>query len=780
MGMTWLRRPVDSPKFGASLPAVRPLLTVAGCAQALAGCADHARLIVTQSAPAALVVPVQAAGQPAPTPVFALHGMAMGPADGSLSATTSNDADATGPARALKPVAGARVTVVGVLGDAVGIDPTVTDAEGRYTFAPTGPLPAIVFVRVDYQQDGRPVALYAPLRLTGAAESRQVPVVPATTLVAKKLKAMVLQRSVALEDVDAQALARSASLIAPSMSERDVALAVTLGEDRAGQLLDSMLKASPALAGTLGTVWRPTDFMFQPTQAFAPGSSGASAPPGPTRYSLWDDATRPVVSAAADVTAGIELGLKFRAKVDGDIVGIRFYKDTTNTGLHVANLWTLDGTLLATAPFTAETASGWQRVAFAAPVAIAANCTYVASYHTTNGNYAYDDAYFAAAGRDTTALQAPAAGIVEGNAVYAYNAASTYPGTVSVQSWNYWVDVVLSAYPEVANPGATSIWASTAAPSVSHRADTTANELGVKFRSDVAGLVTGIRFYKHAPNAGPHVGTLWRADGTRLATANFTGETASGWQQVTFPQPVAIAANTTYVASYYAPAGNYAYDWYYFNGLNRRNGPLVALADGTDGVNGLYDAGGMTFPTANNGKQTNYWVDVAFSQAAAPATPASVSLWNRAAAPPGAQADAGDVDDYELGTRFTPAVNGQVTGVRFYKAPGNVGPHVASLWSTAAPGAPLATAAFAAETASGWQEVAFAAPVAVSAGTTYVASYACPSGHYPATPEYFLTGMDTGLLQAPAGAGVFNATPGAYPASAFANTNYWVEPTFSP
>jgi hypothetical protein len=249
---------------------------------------------------------------------------------------------------------------------------------------------------------------------------------------------------------------------------------------------------------------------------------------------------------------------------------------------------------------------------------------------------------------------------------------------------------------------------------------------------------------------------------------------------VTFPRPVAIAANTTYVASYYAPSGNYAYDWYYFNGLGRRNGPLQALADGTDGVNGLYDAGGMAFPTAHNGKQTNYWVDVAFSQAAAPASPTSSSLWNLAAAPPGTQADSGDVDDYELGVRFIPAVNGQVTGVRFYKAPGNVGPHVASLWSAAAPGAPLATAPFVAETASGWQEVTFATPVAVSAGTTYVASYACPSGHFPATPEYFSTGMDTGPLRAPVGAGVFNLTPGAYPASAFANNNYWVEPVFTP
>ncbi|HEX2272735.1 MAG TPA: DUF4082 domain-containing protein, partial [Acidimicrobiales bacterium] len=46
-------------------------------------------------------------------------------------------------------------------------------------------------------------------------------------------------------------------------------------------------------------------------------------------------------------------------------------------------------------------------------------------------------------------------------------------------------------------------------------------ELGVKFRSDVAGTVTGGRFYKGAGDAGTHVGNLWSASGTLLASATF-------------------------------------------------------------------------------------------------------------------------------------------------------------------------------------------------------------------------------------------------------------------
>ena len=43
---------------------------------------------------------------------------------------------------------------------------------------------------------------------------------------------------------------------------------------------------------------------------------------------------------------------------------------------------------------------------------------------------------------------------------------------------------------------------------------------------------------------------LMDQDGVSLATATFTNETASGWQEVLFSTPVAITAGVTYVASY--------------------------------------------------------------------------------------------------------------------------------------------------------------------------------------------------------------------------------------
>ena len=85
-------------------------------------------------------------------------------------------------------------------------------------------------------------------------------------------------------------------------------------------------------------------------------------------------------------------------------------------------------------------------------------------------------------------------------------------------------------------------------------------ELGVKFTSDTSGHITGIRFYKASTNTGTHVGNLWSSTGTLLASANFSGETASGWQQVNFSTPVAITDNTVYVGSYHANGGHYSAD----------------------------------------------------------------------------------------------------------------------------------------------------------------------------------------------------------------------------
>jgi hypothetical protein len=155
--------------------------------------------------------------------------------------------------------------------------------------------------------------------------------------------------------------------------------------------------------------------------------------------------------------------------------------------------------------------------------------------------------------------------------------------------------------------GQTSFWQNSSIPRMTQVTSTASVTLGLKFYSDVAGSATGVRFYKGSRNTGTHVGALWTSTGTKLASVNFSGETASGWQQANFSSPVNITANTTYVISYTAPYGAHAHDQYY-SWVNL-NASVLHVAGSAPGV---YTYGsGVLFPKSayNN---SNYWVDVIF------------------------------------------------------------------------------------------------------------------------------------------------------------------------
>ena len=170
-----------------------------------------------------------------------------------------------------------------------------------------------------------------------------------------------------------------------------------------------------------------------------------------------------------------------------------------------------------------------------------------------------------------------------------------------------------------------SIWGSNVTPTTADSGDPASIEVGVKFQSDTNGYITGIRFYKASANTGTHIGNLWTSTGQLLASATFTNETASGWQQVNFSQPVAINKNTTYVASYFAPNGHYSDDGSYFYTTppmgtnptitNVDSPPLHALRNTNGVVNGVYTySGNSTFPTSS-ANASNYYVDPVFSPA---------------------------------------------------------------------------------------------------------------------------------------------------------------------
>ncbi len=176
-----------------------------------------------------------------------------------------------------------------------------------------------------------------------------------------------------------------------------------------------------------------------------------------------------------------------------------------------------------------------------------------------------------------------------------------------------------------------TIWLPGTVPNPVDDGDASSVVLGTRFRSDIPGNITGARFYKGALNTGTHVATLWTNTGTQLATATFTGETASGWQQVSFATPVPIAANTTYVISYLAPKGHYSGQDNYFTAAGVDNLPLHALKDATDGPNGVYAYSTTNIFPTQTFLSEGYFVDVVFNTNGPDTVPPTISALSASA-----------------------------------------------------------------------------------------------------------------------------------------------------
>lgn len=96
-----------------------------------------------------------------------------------------------------------------------------------------------------------------------------------------------------------------------------------------------------------------------------------------------------------------------------------------------------------------------------------------------------------------------------------------------------------------------------------------------------------------------------------LAAVTFTNETASGWQTAYF-SPVTVQPNTTYVASYYSPNGDYSATLNYFTS-SYTSGSITFPSSASSGGNGVYVySSSPAFPTQTN-QAINYWVDILFA-----------------------------------------------------------------------------------------------------------------------------------------------------------------------
>jgi hypothetical protein len=139
----------------------------------------------------------------------------------------------------------------------------------------------------------------------------------------------------------------------------------------------------------------------------------------------------------------------------------------------------------------------------------------------------------------------------------------------------------------------------------------------------------------------------------------------------------------------------------------------------------------------------------------------------------------GSAGDYELGMEFRSGKSGQISAIRYYKAPSETGTHTGRIWSST--GTLLASVTFTNETASGWQQQTLATPLNIQANTTYVVSVNSNT-YYAFTSNGLGTTLTNGDLSAVADGsnGVYDFTPGSFPAQSYQNSNYFRDVVFAP
>jgi len=412
----------------------------------------------------------------------------------------------------------------------------------------------------------------------------------------------------------------------------------------------------------------------------------------------------PVTSAANDAS-GVELGVRFKATIDGYINGVRFYKGVGNSGTHTGTVWSASGIALSTGTFANETATGWQTLQLASPVEVTAGTVYVASYFAPNGHYAADPNVFAGSDYKAPPLTAPGRPSNSLNGVY--QGGHRYPDQ-SFNDTNYWVDVLFTTTNE-------------SPPVVS-------TQVPLSGSSSISATVTPSA--KFSMPVDPSTVAFSLRDSTGAAIAGSTNYDATT-RTATFNPSTNLVRGATYTAR--------------------------ALATSAAGVP-MATASVWSFTTAK------------------PTPPPGIcpcSIWDDATTPSTVNYD--ENKSLELGVRFTADVDGQVRGVRFFKGPLNAGPHLGSWGSTPAP--LRTTATFSGESTSGWQTVTFSTPVAITAGTTYVASYRAPQGYYATDNGGLASAVNAEPLHTLANGGAYTYGTG-YPSNS-SNTNYWVDVVFT-
>jgi hypothetical protein len=129
----------------------------------------------------------------------------------------------------------------------------------------------------------------------------------------------------------------------------------------------------------------------------------------------------------------VELGMKFKSTVSGEITKFRYFKPAGETGTHMGRLWSAGGVLLKSVIFTNETDTGWQTVVLDTPYHIVKDSIYVISANAVTRYAATPNELGVAI------VNGPISNIAGNNGVYTYKA-GVFPVS-SFSNTNYYRDI---------------------------------------------------------------------------------------------------------------------------------------------------------------------------------------------------------------------------------------------------------------------------------------------------------------------------------------------------
>ena len=178
-------------------------------------------------------------------------------------------------------------------------------------------------------------------------------------------------------------------------------------------------------------------------QALTVAVGDLAAEEGTLLSTVFDPGETPAAIETADA-ADYELGMRFQAQTSGEIAGLRYFRgaaDAADTDTRTLNLWSVDGTLLASATVASGPGqTGWQTAMLDTPVTAASGQSFVVSYGTTQ-NYAVSQNMFSAEQQSSDGVLVAPTGT---NGLFNAGGPGLFPAS-TYQASNYWVDVAFKA-----------------------------------------------------------------------------------------------------------------------------------------------------------------------------------------------------------------------------------------------------------------------------------------------------------------------------------------------